>query len=258
MDAITPTDFMDKRLHVKSLSSQDSTLIKLKYSNLLEPKLHSEGQSFCSLSDYEITTCLWKTLRTQKELMEPGIRRVMQRRYKYIRTNLHQGKVPAPTKCMSLFIDEKDKSVEEHLFTELQPTCTGDTVVDFHRFADGLTGNGDMCDVCFDELTVGCEIFAMPCRHFVHKRCGMAWFTIPGNERICPCCRQKTPVRYKSYLRYSHVFLQKRMDEWVVSGMCERCQQCYHEASPMVAITGPDGTAEMVSQAELEAYGMSV
>ena len=46
--------------------------------------------------------------------------------------------------------------------------------------------------------------------------------------------------------------LLTRLKEWVVSGMCERCQATFHEADPLVSIPcGPDGAVRLVPQSSL-------
>ena len=99
-------------------------------------------------------------------------------------------------------------------------------------------GAGTDCAICFEPVGDK-DIVSLPCRHMLHLQCSAGWLEEHGT---CPTCRQKPPVHWRDYSTPAEQKVLVRLREWVISGMCERCQAVFHERDPLISLPQPDGT----------------
>lgn len=180
------------------------------------------------------------------------------RRLDFLRASLGPGgdRVPPPTRCCDPLAPDEDLDDFVRVMSHMRPCCYGDGQVDFRRFAEGLKGAGEVCAVCLQGVNASDEALGLPCGHIFHRACGAPWV---AEHNSCPTCRFEPPRDLHdggAFRVDNDEQLVLRLREWVVSGMCERCQIVCHERDPMVAITGADGVTRLIQQSRLEKHGL--
>jgi hypothetical protein len=110
----------------------------------------------------------------------------------------------------------------------LKPTCYGDEVMDMRYTDIGLQGDGcTLCSICTDVLKTGTEaiIVTLPCMHIFHEQCIVQWLEsdLGAQNWECPLCRQRVPEDVSTYRVAYEEQLQKRIDEFPLSGFCTKC-----------------------------------
>uniref|UniRef100_A0A7S0RTN9 RING-type domain-containing protein n=1 Tax=Chlamydomonas leiostraca TaxID=1034604 RepID=A0A7S0RTN9_9CHLO len=162
-------------------------------------------------------------------------------------------RVPAPSPCMDPLIPPDRWNGLVTLMNDQRPCCCGDGTVDFARFATGLLGAGGVeCTVCTEEMARGCPALGFPCGHVFHRQCAVQWLR---GHNTCPICRMQLGMPGGEYV---HMWdyerrLRLRLQEWFISGMCERCQAAFHERDPLVAVD--DGRGQGPSLVPRSALG---
>lgn len=174
-----------------------------------------------------------------------------QARVDYARRYVDQGQVPPPSKCVDPMCPTPPHSMLA-VMAEFAPCCSGDQVVDFHRFASGTVGTGQECAVCMEAVTGHTPALGMPCGHVFHRACAGEWL---ANNDTCPTCRFELGgpgVEYAEMLADRDERVRIRLREWFISGMCDRCQATYQEADPLAVIKDmATGAALLVPRSQL-------
>ena len=238
------------RMHCKFEGAKE--LVRIKPTNLAEPGSFVDTPSRTRIPDAALLPLLRMALA---ELQDVGQRADMVARCAWLRSQLETGRVPASTGCMDPLLTPAQLQENDHVRLMMmgRPSCCGDGTVDFARFGEGLSGGGETCAVCFEPVPLGAPALGLPCSHVFHQACAAPWIE---QHNTCPTCRHALPrdlATGRSFVRpeASQVLLT-RLKEWLVSGMCERCQASYHEGDPLIAITGANGVARLVPHSLLE------
>jgi len=255
-----------RRVHVKLLNADtlqpEGGGMKVKPQNLLDPKYGSTAPSSTSrtkMSDEQTLNLLNAAMdRGKKE----GYAEVdmshdfldTQFHYKFIEQYLPD-RLPPPSKCMDSMVPDDIKSDGAIVRETLIPCCVGDGLVDFARFGTGLMGSKDEdCAICRESLEAGS--LRLPCGHTFHVDCTKDWLETNGT---CPICRGQLPNPWQVYF-FDDVkaHIQRRMEEWYQTGMCELCQAAYQEKDPLVEAYYPDGTQVCMTLSQATARGLRV
>ena len=111
-----------------------------------------------------------------------------------------------------------------HLIMDLmKPGCVGDESADFRRMKLGLIGdNKTECSFCIDVLRENHKIVTLPCFHVFHDECIM--LSVNSGSSTCPDCQMDLPNDLSTYRVDADEQVQKRIDEYPISGYCEKCQ----------------------------------
>jgi hypothetical protein len=114
------------------------------------------------------------------------------------------------------------------LMNLMKPACFGNEVMDIRHVDIGLQGDGHtQCSICTDVLQTGTEaiIVTLPCMHIFHEQCIVQWLESDLGARNwkCPLCRQQVPQDMSTYRVAYEEQLQRRIDEFPLSGFCTKC-----------------------------------
>ena len=102
------------------------------------------------------------------------------------------------------------------------PACVGEGQFDLRRIDLGLKGdNVTKCGVCNEVMKAeekdSTILVTLPCFHVFHSRC-------LGNDiRQCPTCCAAVPDDLSTYRIPYGEQLQRRLDEFPLSGFCTKC-----------------------------------
>ena len=234
----------NRRIQVKLLdpNTQKPTggILQIKTKNLVDPENYCTVPSRSTLKKDEAIQFLQRGL--QKSIADglgkrpkPEDARDPYRRIELVKKCLPCD-LPEKSKCMDLMVEDPNEF--EHLKSLVVPACVGDGNVDFTRFGCGIIGNGqDGCTIC--QTDIQGDLIRLPCNHRFHVDCVKPWLK---EHTSCPSCRKELTNPWETYLfEISNQQIQKRFDEWFVSGMCERCQAVNHEDDPVVTVTDESG-----------------
>jgi hypothetical protein len=114
------------------------------------------------------------------------------------------------------------------LMNLMKPACVGNEVMDMRHADIGLQGDGHTeCSICTGVLQTGTEeiIVTLPCMHIFHEQCIVQWLESDLGARNwkCPLCRQQVPEDMSTYRVAYEEQLQRRIDEFPLSGFCTKC-----------------------------------
>jgi hypothetical protein len=114
------------------------------------------------------------------------------------------------------------------LMNTMKPACYGNEVMDIRHVDIGLQGDGHTeCSICTDVLQTGTEaiLVTLPCLHIFHEQCIVQWLESDLGARNwhCPLCRDKVPEDMSTYRVAYEEQLQRRIDEFPLSGFCTKC-----------------------------------
>jgi hypothetical protein len=151
-----------------------------------------------------------------------------------------------PSPCCDSQLSEEDQDPVTRLLTKVRPCCSGDGLVDLRKFNAGLVHNGEGdCSICLEALeeggSGGRRSLSLPCGHSYHLSCCETWLS--GHE-TCPSCRYDLGQPGSEYLdmfRSYEARVDVRVREFIISGMCERCQAVIHESNPLVFMPSGHG-----------------
>lgn len=147
------------------------------------------------------------------------------------------------TRCCDPHLPEQEQDPVTRLLQKVKPCCSGDGTVDLRRFNVGLVHHdeGD-CSICMEALGLGQgaeegrRSLGLPCGHAFHLGCCEKWL---GSNDTCPQCRYDLGQPGREYLEMFRSYearVDVRLREFLISGMCERCQAVIHESNPVVFV----------------------
>lgn len=257
---VTGRDPMDPELRVppRLHCAFDATGLpptKLKAMNLAEPGSFVDVPSRSSIPEATLLPLLRRALAEVRATERPGdCRADIAARADWLQAQLAAGHVPPMSACMDPMLTPEQLAGDKHIRSLLfsRPCCCGDGHVDFARYGEGLRGGGEHCSICLEPVAPGEEALGLPCSHVFHPQCAGPWVAAHNS---CPTCKAALPrdlATGGAFVRgdaEEHLVL--RLKEWVVSGMCERCQATFHERNPLISIPRPDGSVELIPQSQL-------
>lgn len=114
------------------------------------------------------------------------------------------------------------------LMQKSKPACYGNEICDIRLMDLGLKGDGSAeCSICQEVLNddPNLVVATLPCLHVFHQNCILHWLGSPlGQENWnCPSCRKTVPREVSLYLIEYQEQLQRRIDEYPLSGYCTKC-----------------------------------
>jgi Ring finger domain len=133
--------------------------------------------------------------------------------------------------CLSCYAGEELFEEDNRLgllMKMMRPACYGDEMCDLRLMDIGLKGDDKTeCSVCQDILTSDTSIIlvTLPCMHVFHEACIIKWLgsNLGAHSWNCPSCRARVPGDMSSFCVEYEEQLQRRMDEYPVSGFCTKC-----------------------------------
>lgn len=124
-----------------------------------------------------------------------------------------------------------------------KPGCFGNEVNDMRYMDLGLKGDDQAeCSVCQDVLKNDTRlvVVTLPCLHVFHEACIQDWLgsRLGQQNWNCPSCRKTVPGDMSIYCIDYNEQLQRRIDEYPLSGFCTRCmimimENNRHESLPV-------------------------
>lgn len=228
----------NRRIHVRLLDPNTKQptgkTLQIKPKNLVDESNYCSLPPQPTLKEDEAIKFLKKAQRNSLSQglgnnLKPGDARDPYRRIQLV--DRHFPDLPQKEECMDLMVGD-DMNDFEKIKSLVQPACVGDGYVDFTRFGEGIVANGqEECTIC--QTGIKGDLIRLPCNHRFHVQCVKPWLV---ENQTCPSCRTELPNPWKTYLfKVSNDQIQKRFDEWFLSGMCERCQAVNLEDNPIVA-----------------------
>jgi hypothetical protein len=235
----------NRRVQVRLLDDQQKPTggtIRLKPKNLISPSNYCSKPSENQITKVEAIGFLKKAMENAikdglGKVPDPEEARDPYRRIQHVQECLKsEDNLPSSITCTDFMVPEEDMNFFEKLKWNLAPACCGDGSINFQRFGEGvIAGKNDECSICLDAI-LG-DLIRLPCNHRFHVNCVKPWFHDQG-QHTCPTCRTPLVNSWDSYvIEKTNEHIQKRFDEWFLSGMCERCQAVNMENDPVVVVT---------------------
>ena len=247
------------RLLNKNTQEPEGNVLQLKLKNLVRVERYTSEIPSARLSNEETIRFLKKAMKNARangNANRPGPEDNggSYRRFQLIKSTLSKAEgTPTGIECQDPMKPEEDLNFLEKLVAQITPACAGDGFVDFTRFGEGIIPGGeDECAVCVECITS--DLVRLPCDHKFHLDCVKPWFQ---EHDTCPTCREALINPWTTYVfKIPREQIQKRFDEWIQSGMCQRCQALNMENDPVV-IVNDDGqdVAMPLSLARQKGFG---
>lgn len=249
-------NLLNLRTHVEK---PDGKIIRVRHQNIIEPNKHCSVVSRPMISDDKLYLLLADLLQhgEAEGFDEPIVGsnvRDKKSRYQFLRKHIDSG-TGVPVSVCKASLATGPESDFERTVRFISPACRGNEEVDFHRFGEGLLAYGNSpCSICLETISVIADVVTLPCRHMFHLECGTKWFI---HHDCCPDCRNELSIPWQNYChRQSDQSawnqITVRLREWMVSGMCERCQADIHERDPFIAVSvGEEGACTLVPMSKL-------
>lgn len=114
----------------------------------------------------------------------------------------------------------------------LKPACVGNGFFNVRRVDIGLKGDDKTtCSICSEVLArqeldmAKSTLVTLPCMHIFHEPCLVDWLKSDHGQRNwnCPECRAPAPEEMSTYRVHYEEQVQRRLDEYPLSGFCTKC-----------------------------------
>lgn len=110
----------------------------------------------------------------------------------------------------------------------MKPPCVGNNEMDVRHADIGLKGDGhSICSICSNVLDVESDeiLVTLPCVHVFHEGCLVRWLDsdLGSAQWNCPECRAAVPDIMETFRVNRQEQLQRRIDEFPLSGFCTKC-----------------------------------
>mmetsp|Transcript_40049 Transcript_40049/g.78251 ORF Transcript_40049/g.78251 Transcript_40049/m.78251 type:complete len:339 (-) Transcript_40049:104-1120(-) len=261
-DRVAPADtnsnaaHINRRIQVRllnpdTLKPEEGSALRICPKKLVDPSHYSDTASRSIIPKDKLLGWLGRTMdhAVAEGYHVPAPRgefRDRERRCAYLRSLSRSGNKNehVPSKCMDYMVPAEDQEDFELLRNACIPACAGDGSVHFARFGEGLVGTGSDCAICTEPIFT--DVLRLPCNHMFHLGCAKTW--LEDHEENCPTCRKDLPNPWRTYVLNADEQIQRRMEEWLLTGMCERCQAIYIENDPIVTVpdSGPNGESALM------------
>lgn len=226
----------DARLHCEFESGE---MIKLKNCNLLASDAYEMVETFMSKSqpipNETLAKCVRKALEQHSYVTD---RKDLEHRlglYRALLEKLEKSKrkledqdycFPCGAGSEALLKDSGDNF--GIIMNTMKPACFGNEVVDMRHIDVGLVGDDSTeCSVCQETLKhdTTAVLVTLPCLHVFHDACLVEWLGSDIGQRhwSCPTCRKVVPEDLSTYRVDYMEQLQRRVNEYPVSGFCAKC-----------------------------------
>jgi hypothetical protein len=248
-DSPNQSDPLGRRIHVRLLNPDtlqlEGKVLQIKPRSLIQPNNYCSVPSRASMPPQET---LRRLKLAMKHAKQQGYHRIQGAdfrdrgfRCRFLKNYLPD-RLPPPSKCMDTMIPPEEINMFEKVKDACVPGCSGDGQVDFARFGEGLIGTTDECPICQEPLLA--QSLRLPCNHMFHVQCAKSWLE---EHNTCPTCRGELINPWKTYV-FADIYkqIQRRIEEWFLSGMCERCQAAYQENDPVVEVELANGGKKVV------------
>lgn len=266
------------RLHcqLETDDVNETTMVKLKLSNLVSlddgggrgEALETFMDGSSPIPDNVLEKCLDKTLRTNEAEGGGGDRQDLQHRlqlYRDLLQKIQSGQASSLTDQDYCFpcgagCELLGRSNLGRVMLLTKPACCGNEVMDIRYMDIGLKGdNNTECSICQEVLAETEEdpnkaiLVTLPCLHIFHKGCIGSWLQSSAGfaQWNCPTCRTVVPGQVWMYCVDYEEQLQRRIDEYPISGYCTKCMIKFMENSREkdLPIRSSDGTPITTDQA---------
>lgn len=252
----------DPRLHCQIINDNNNNNnrgsnmpIGIKYQNLIPLDGNEALEHFMSnstpISDDTLATCLESAIQKHNFTTD---RQDLQHRLSLYKSLLDKIRNPTeyemqdtdyclPCGAGSELLNNQDNF--GRLMQMTKPGCfsTGE-VCDIRYIDIGLKGDDETeCSICHEILTCDTSqvIVTLPCLHVYHENCIQNWLGSDLGQQNwnCPTCRKVVPGDMSIYCINYHEQLQRRIDEYPLSGFCTKCmimimENNRHESLPIV------------------------
>ena len=238
-DTVDNMDPLGMRIRVRLLNPDtqkpEGKVLRIKPKNLIEPEDYCSVPSRAMMPPQEVLRRLNLALQHAHQKGYDSVPKNSDFRDRYPRCQFLSSHLPDNVPPRSECMDNMTRNMNqaEKIKAASTPACVGDGYVNFSRFGEGLVGGDeDECPICQEPLCS--ESVRLPCNHRFHTACAGSWLK---ENNTCPTCRAELKNPWASYV-FSNVDkqIQRRVEEWFLSGMCERCQAVYQENDPVVEV----------------------
>lgn len=239
------------RLHVSLL---DKSIVRIKPKNV---RTSTSNYTFSEMTNHVIDTSKLHTILAnivhQEDPHSYGERQDMIRRYNYYAEHHQSSTSIPPVQCKDTFLSPLELKQDEHFMPYLMSLVAIDCVsennlVQFDKFHEGLVGLDTECSICLTAIPKESDVCGLPCLHTFHRGCLSTWLK---EHNTCPTCRFTLPCDGAVYEPTGWNNVHIRLKEWIISGLCHRCQAQFMEKDPLVSHTLPSGHNILIQQSKL-------
>ncbi|CAB9516394.1 expressed unknown protein [Seminavis robusta] len=239
------------RVHCWLISQEEKKKkLSLKWQNLIPLEANQALENFMTAStpiaDDILVPCLERAIQKHDHADRPDLMHRL-RLYGNLLQKIRQGTAQDADYCFPCGGGSELLNNAGNFGRVMQlskPGCYGNESNDM-RFMDlGLKGDDQTeCAICQDVLRNDTSIVlvTLPCLHVFHKGCIQQWLSSNLGQQnwSCPSCRKTVPGDMSIYCIEYNEQLQRRIDEYPLSGFCIRCmimimENNRHEELPIV------------------------
>jgi hypothetical protein len=223
----------EARLHCKIGNAKKP--ISVKWQNLIPLEANEALENFMSasapLSDDILLPCLERAIEEHDFDTDRQDLRHRVNLYKGLAQKIRDGTTESADYCLPCGAGSEQLNNQDNfgrIMQMMKPGCFGNEICDLRYIDIGLKGDDHTeCPVC-QEVLVGdtkLVVVTLPCLHVFHKACIQDWLQSDlGQENWnCPSCRHPVPGDMSIYCIEHNEQLQRRIDEYPLSGFCTRC-----------------------------------
>ena len=238
------------RLHCLLLDDANQKPIGIKWQNLIPLEANQALENFMaantSIPDEILATCLERAIVKHRASDRPDLLHRLSL-YNGLLQKIRQGTAQDSDYCFpcgagsELLNDQGNFGI---VMQQSKPGCFGNEMNDMRHMDLGLKGDDHVeCSVCQEILQndTSLVIVTLPCLHVFHEECIQQWLGSNLGQRnwSCPSCRKQVPGDMSIYCVEYLEQLQRRIDEYPLSGFCIKCmimimENNRHEELPIV------------------------
>lgn len=222
----------ETRLHCRIGDNQKPIAIKLQ--NLIPLEANQALENFMAAStpiaNDILASCLKQAIQTHNFQTDRQDLRHRLDLYKDLLGKINDGTVEDSDFCLPCGAGSDLLAVDNfgRIMQMMKPGCYGNETCDLRYIDLGLKGDGQAeCSVCQEILANDTDlvIVTLPCLHVFHEECIQNWLgSRLGQENWnCPSCRKTVPGDMSIYCIQYKEQLQRRIDEYPLSGFCTKC-----------------------------------
>jgi len=230
------------RLHCR-IEGDNEEAVKLKNRNLVAEETNAALENFMENSapmpDNKIAACLELALEKHSGPMDRadlihrvGLYRDLLQKLQSSESSLTDEDYCFPCADGLELLNEGGDNTFGVLMNAMIVGCCGNGTMDMRYVDRGLKGdNHTECSVCHEVLAADSDgsldqvLVTLPCLHVFHEKCIVDWLDSDVGRRNwnCPTCRQVVPDDMSTYRVHYDEQVQRRVDEYPLSGYCTKC-----------------------------------